>query len=346
MSSRSTRAFHCAALCLASAVACVSHAQYVDANRRIYVLPRETALGMSNMVFARDGGPNTSPANCALDSTSELQLGYAGYYRNAYSSSILSFVTDLERIGAVAVSADYLYVPDILDTRDLEVDGAGMPIYDPDRVEHVTSSEIYLHLAYARRWQIRRVVLDAGAGVNVLRRRLIDWTGYGVGVDIAGAASFPRTGIRTGLLLENLTTTYMNWSEEYSENALPHVRLGVGWRRDFPYLYGALQVTYVSPDLLTNEGINTTDAIASSDSVESPRQMSLREDPQLVFYGNYGLEYTIARVVSLRVGVENLRRFAFGAGLALLHQQLLVDFAWLSHDLGGSYAVSVGWRWP
>jgi len=321
-------------------------AQYTDANRRIYLLPREAALGRSNMVMSRDGGPNTSPANLTLDSTSELQLGYAGYFSNTYSSTLLSYVCDLGSLGAVGVSGDYLYVPGIYDTRDLQVDGTGLPVYDPALVKQVTASEIYLHLAYGKGWNVRRVRLDGGVGLNVLLRRLVDWTGYGVGLDLAAAAGFPRTGIRLGLLMENVTTTYMNWSDGYSENASPHLRFGAGWRRDLPYIYGALQITYVTPDLLSNEGANATTFLTGSDSSEAPRQLKLNEDPQMVFYGNYGIEYTVARIVGLRLGLEGLRQVTFGAGLALFHQRLLVDFAWLTHELGGSYSASVGWRWP
>ncbi len=321
---------------------------YADANRRIFYFPAQAALGYSDLCFARDGAPNSNPAALANGDAAELKMSHAGYFRNTYSSSVLSYVTTLERAGAIGVSLDYLYISDIIDTR---VGGWGMTsdsvlIVPPESEwKHATSSEIYAHAAYAYRWRFDRIALSAGVGLNVLRRRLLEWTGYGIGLDAGVQTVFPRTGVRAGLILENITTMYMNWSDDYSETAPAHARFGVGWRREFPYVYGALQLTYTTPDVLGNEGVNGSDFLAEGDSAEAPVEMHLPEDPELLFYGNYGIEYTIAKVVSVRVGLVNLRRFTFGAGVALLDQRLLLDFAFLTHQLGGSYAFSVGYGW-
>lgn len=331
------------ALLLGAALA--DESEYADANRRLYFLPREAALGFSDLTFSRNGAPNTNPANMALDSTSEIALAYSGFYRNAFSTTLLSYVADLRSAGGLGVSVEYLLVPDIIDTRNWSVDSDGNPIV-PATFEYASASEMYLHVAYGRGWTLGRVRLDAGVAANVLRRRLLEWTGYGIGLDGAGAVTFVRTGIRVALVMENLTTTYMNWSDNYSEHVYPHLRLGVGWRREFPYIYGAFQASYASPDLLSNEGANATTFLDANDPEEDARELTLFDDPQMLFYGNYGLEYTIAKVVSVRVGLESLRRFTFGAGVSLFKQRLTVDFAYLTHHLSGSYLAGVSWRWP
>jgi len=333
-------------IALSSCTALAAESEYADANRRLYFLPREAALGFADLTFARNGAPNTSPANMALDSSSEVALSYSGHFRNAFSSTLLSYAVDLRGAGGLGISLDYVFVPDIIDTRNWTVDGDGNPVI-PATFEYSTASEMYLHVAYGRGWTLcRRVRLDAGVAANVLRRRLLEWTGYGIGLDGAGAVTFLRSGVRAGLVMENMTTTYMNWSDSYSEYVYPHLRLGVGWRRDFPYIYGAFQASYASPDLLSNEGANATTFLDANDPEEDARELTLFDDPQMLFYGNYGLEYTIAKVVSVRVGLEALRRFTFGAGVALFGQRLVVDFAYLTHHLSGSYLASIAYRWP
>lgn len=321
---------------------------YADANRQIFYFPAQAGLAYSDLCFARDGAPNSNPAALAGGTGTELKISYTGYFRNTHSSSVLSYVTPLERAGVVGVSLNYLYVPGIIDTRagGWDTTSDGIVIVPPESEwEYATSSEIFAHAAYAYEWGFDRLVLSAGVGLNVLRRRLLEWTGYGIGLDAGMQVTFPRSGVRAGLLVENLTTMYMNWSESYDETAPLHARVGVGWRREFPYVYGALQVTYTTPDLLGNEGVNGSDYLSEGDSAEAPVEMHLPEDPQLLFSGNYGIEYTIAKIVSVRVGLANVRRFTFGAGVALLDQRLLLDFAYLTHQLSGSYAFSVGYRW-
>ncbi len=318
---------------------------YVDANRRIYFVPAEAALATSNTCFARNGGPNTNPAILAADSGGEVLLAYAGYFRNTFSSSLVSCAWDLGGAGGIGFSLNYVFVPDIILTSNWPTDSDGNPIVPPESEWPTgTTSEMFFHAGYGREWRLWRSVLGVGAAVNVMRRRLLDWTGYGVGLDLGLSARFPRTGVRLSLLGENITTTYMHWSNEYQENALPRLRFAAGWRREIPYVYGAVQVTYSSLDLLGNEGANATTFLSVGDSAEAPVRLTLR-DGGFFFYGNYGLEYTVARTVSLRFGIENLRRLAFGAGVALLDRRLAIDFAYITHHLAGSYAASIAYRW-
>lgn len=332
-----------------SAVA-AAESEYADANRRILYQAPDAALGYSALAFIRDGAPNTNPAVLALDSTFDVRLTYAGYFRNTYSNTLLSSVIPVGRSGAVGVSLSYLYVPDILVTWGWPTDGDGNPIVPPEsQWEYGSQSETYVHIAYGHQWRWRSIRASAGVALNALRRRLPaegeDWTGYGIGLDAGAGVEFEKPGIRIGLYGENITTSYMNWSDDYDEQVYPHARLALGWQRDIPYIYGAVQLSYTSPDLLGNEGINASNALSSSDTTETPRELRLSDEPWMVVYGNYGLEYRIAEVVALRVGVENLRRFTFGAGVALWKKRLLLDFAYLPHELSGSYLVSLGYRW-
>jgi hypothetical protein len=322
-----------------------SGSDYIDVNREIYFVPTQMGLATSDVCFARNGSPNANPAILAADSGGEVLLSYAGYFRNAFSSSLVSCAWDLGKSGGIGFSLSYLYVPDILVTDTWRTDGSGAPLVPPsDEWEYLTSSEMLFHAGYGREWTLGRSVLGVGVAANVMRRRLLDWTGYGVGLDAGVSVRYPRTGVRLSLVGENVTTTYVHWSSEYDENAPPRLRFAAGWRREIPYVYGAIQITYSSLDLLGNEGANASTFLRVGDSAEVPVRLTL-SDPQFFFYGNYGLQYTIAGAVSLRFGIENLRRLAFGAGVALFDRRLAVDFAYITHNLAGSYTASIAYRW-
>jgi hypothetical protein len=193
----------------------------------------------------------------------------------------------------------------------------------------------------------QKVHLAAGAALHCQRRRLIDWTGYGIGADAGLTFHFTKTGIRLSLLFDDLTTNYIHWSASYHDNSLPHARFGFGWRKDLPYIYGSISLMYKTPDLFSNEGVEYN-FLSGDQGVDAvPENYSLRERPSLLFTAAcMGFEYNIYRVFTIRAGVDEIKRIHFGAGVNLFSQTLPIDFAYMvAGDLPGTYAVSVGYYW-
>ena len=328
--------------------------QYVDADRGLFLLPRSSAMGTSDFVFSRDGTSQSNPANLPFDSLSEVSLSYAGFYQNTFSTSVLSYVTRIGRFSGVGFSIGYLYNPNISNTEQLStIDD--VPVYDSTRISTFSESQIYFHAGYGVFHSLGSdITVAAGAAINAQRYSLSPYRGYGIGCDGGAALDFAAIGLKTAVTCENLTTDYMRWDKGYSERGLPHVRFGVGWRKEIPYLYGRVQFQFKSLDLLANEGVNADSMVDSAGAqIVHPTTKHFSKEPLYFFYsGTYGLEYTVMNVLSLRLGIPigdsyggDLSRICFGCGVNLLRKKLSLDFSYLTHELAGTYQLGVSYRW-
>ncbi len=319
---------------------------YSNANKAIFVFPQYSALGGSPLAFSRDGSPMSNPANISLESARALSLSYSGYFDNTFSTTLASFVTQIkDNIGA-GVFAGYIYIPNIEITEGFDVyPDTDIPIYDESKLTYESSSEVFMNFSFGYTiLSTANISATAGASFHCQRRRLIDWTGYGIGLDVGTTVELPRAGVRFSLLLDDITTNYIRWSSDYHNNALPHARLGIGWQREIPYIYGKIRIMYKSPDLLGNDGVGY---IFLGDDEKEPEKQSVKDEPGLVFTAAaYGVEYTVQKIVALRVGLDESKRLFFGAGINLFKRSLFFDFSYMvSNDLPGTYSLSMGYHW-
>jgi hypothetical protein len=325
---------------------------YSNSNKALFVFPEYASLGGAGLAFSRDAAPQSNPANIPLDSFSQVSLSYAGYYNNAFSTSFASFVSQLSKKIGLGMFAGYLYIPDIEITEYLEIDEeTNAPVYDPSRIEIETSSETFFNFSLGYKIiENRRLHLSAGAALHCQRRRLIDWKGYGIGLDAGVTVMFPLNGLRVSLFADDITTNYIHWSSEYHDNGLPHIRIGLGWRRDIPNLYSRFSIMYKSPDLLSNDGVGYNLFSEKAEKIDEPYSNSVKDDPKLLLTsGCYGVEYVIYKVVSLRLGLNEPKRIFFGSGVNLFSQRLSFEFSLSglvrSYELEGIYNLSTSFRW-
>ena len=314
-------------------------------NSVLYDMPRERSLGGSDIIFSRNGMPTSNPASISLDTVSKISIGYTGFYQNSFSASGLSFVSTVDNRIGFGISIAYLAIPDIQLTDSFEADSLGNPLFfDASKIEYKTASELNFNASLSYTVLQKRVVdISVGGSLHGMRRRLIDWTGYGIGFDLAATTKFNKVGIQLGLLANDITTNYINWSDSYHANALPRIYFGVGYGKKIPYIYGDIKVTYKSPDLLSNSGVHHS-YIGSNDTPESGR---IKKNPLLLFSAaSYGFEYIIYEIVAIRVGLDETNRFNFGAGVNLFKQSLAFDFSYTpSYDLAGTYSLSASYNW-
>lgn len=330
---------------------------YSDISRGLFLLPKSTDVAGSDFVFSRDGTPQVNPANLAFDSLSEISCAYAGFYQNIFSTSVLSYVTRTNKNSGLGFSISYLYNPDIPYYNDFAletINGTEVPVYDSSRISYHSESQVFFHVAYGQKYSvISGIEVAAGIGVNAQRHNLPPYRGYGVGCDAGASLDFIRQGVRMALGCENVTTNYLRWTPGYSEEALPHVFFGAGWRKGIPYLYGRVQLHFKSLDLLANEGPNSfVDSTVDTVIYARPSTERFTKDPlYFLLNGNYGLDYTIMNVLALRIGVPvygnaiDWSRVAFGCGVNLMKRKLSFDFAYVTHELAGSYQVGLTYYW-
>jgi hypothetical protein len=331
---------------------------YSDIDRGLFSLPKSTDVAGSDFVFSRDGTPQVNPANLAFDSLSEISCAYAGFYQNIFSTSVLSYATRITRNSGLGFSLSYLYNPDIPYNNGFNtenINGADIPIYDSSRITYHSESQVFFHVAYGQKYPvISGIEVAAGIGMNAQRYNLSPYRGYGIGCDAGASLDFVRQGLRMALGCENITTNYLRWTPGYSEEALPHAFFGVGWRKEIPYLYGRVQIQFKSLDLLANQGINSSvDSTVDTTTYSRPSLKHFTKDPlYFLLNGTYGLEYTIMNVLALRVGIPvgdsygtDWSRIAFGCGVNLMKRKLSLDFAYVTHELAGSYQVGLTYYW-
>ena len=340
------------ALLVFSGIAQAELSSYAGSNKQLYATPRAKSLGGSDRSFARDGSPTSNPGSLVLDSISEVGIGYASLYGNAAGYSTAWSVASISSHDAVALSLSYLLIPNIEITAGWPLDNNGNPIVPPESEwQRESASEALFGVSFAHQFlTIHGIDIAGGAACEAFRKRLplVDGflTGYGIGLDAGVIARFRSTGFRAGLNIENLTTTYVHWNRSYSENELAHIRLGLGWEKDLPYVYGRLRATYSSLDLLANEGVNVQKPGGTfGDSATIPLRLHLSKDPEFLLYGSYGLEYLIAQRLALRVGLRNGLLWSFGGGLNVWNQRLALDFSYETHELGGTPSLALSYRW-
>ncbi len=321
---------------------------YSNLNKSLFAFPRYTSLGGANLVFSGDAAPLSSPANIPLEPTNEASLAYTGFYENSFSTSLASLRINPDGKIGLGLCVGYLYIPDIEITDGLATDTNQNPVFDPSRLDYSSSSEIFLNIALGYTFfKAKNFISSVGASLHCQRRRLVDWTGYGIGVDVAGTMELVKAGVRFSLLLDDITTNYIHWSSDYHDIGLPHARMGVGWRRDIPYIYGRISVMYKTPDLFSNEGVVYNVFSEKNGSQYEPQKSSLKDEPSLLFSaGVYGAEYMIQRVVALRFGLDDTKRIFFGGGVNLFKQALFFDFSYMvAYELPGTYSLCMGYHW-
>jgi hypothetical protein len=321
---------------------------YGDINKELFVMPKSAAMAGSDMSQLRSAQPMSNPANLSLDSMNEVELSYAGFYRNTLSTSSLSYLGNIDRISSFSLSVSYFLVPGIELYNDTIISGP---------VPTASASELFFRAGYGRRILqfARGIDILAGGAVNALRRDLIDETGYGLGLDVGATVLFTEPGVAVTAIIENATTSYTYWNSTYREFAYPHARIGLGWHREIPYLYGRISASYLSPDLFSNEGLNSwqNDSMAIDNGstgdeliFRSPDRKRVSKNPEMVFVGRYGAEYAVINRLAFRGGLNiATMNFTFGAGILLLENHAGIDFAFLTHELAPTYKMSVHYQW-
>jgi len=336
---------------------------YSDNTRELFYLPKVSAEGGADIVFYKNGSPQSNSALLGIDSASEISLSYSSYYQNVFSTSIISYYGMIDERSGFGISISYLYNPQIPNTEDLDIGNDGHPIYDPTKIKYSSESIIYFHAGYGYKFIInKRINAGIGISLNATRHKLPFnvFKGYGIGIDAGSILEFSKIGLRVALICDNLTTQYTKWSNEYSEYAYPHLRFGIGWMREIPYIAGRLMAVYKSLDILSNEGANTTNMpqLFGADTQYSateqnlnipqdiPKTASLFKEPLLYFLsGNIGVEYMIKDVFSIRFGHNVINNLTFGCGLAVFKKRLIFDFAYLSHELAPTYQICVTYKY-
>lgn len=318
---------------------------YASVTEDLMISPVSAAMGGSILSTGSGTTVESSPGNLPFDTLNRLSLAYAGFYQNLFSTSMATYSGQPMKNIGVSLMIGYVYIPNILDTRASTTTESGE--LSEAKISVFSASKILMRAGIGRSFTISpKISLGTGIAINAKRWRLPE-TGYGIGCDAGATALFPRTGISTAVVVENITSSYIYWNEQYQARSYPHLRLGAGWSSEIPYIYGSMRISYASPDLLANDGINTyTSTETENDNIiQTPGHEEVYKNPSILFtQGRAGIEYTIMKTVALRAGYSG-NKFGFGGGVYLLNGRAGIDFAYLVHELAGTYQLAVRYAW-
>ena len=156
--------------------------------RGLFVSPQFSAMGEGAQAISDEPLPIANPAGIVRSPKSMVYLGYNGYYKNLFSVTSAYLNLAIDSVQNVAVSVSYLIIPDI-DSVSMTIVTPGA---DPEYTfSTITSSEIFIDVRYGRTlFTKEKLDFMVGGALHAKRRRLGDWTGFGIGVDAGVIAQF------------------------------------------------------------------------------------------------------------------------------------------------------------
>ena len=293
--------------------------------------------GAYSSVVDDASAPYWNPAGIAHVDRREVLLMHSEVFGGVIAYDCVGFVVPTQNSG-FGVNLFRLAIQDIPFTGDLEYEDWGIDgipdtgdegegngrfdpgellIYDENRIQRVTNSDMALFLCYG--WSFSNG-LSIGATVKGIRREIGSYSAYGSGADL-GVMYSPTEAFTLALNLQDITTTFISWSTGRWEKVLPTVKFGVSSHYPVQQLQGTILLA-IDQDIRF-EGREETSQFSAG---------RVSDDFRL------GAEYAYNEVVSVRLGLEYGQ---LTAGLGVTYKNYTVDYAFLSHpDLRGSYRLS------
>ena len=159
---------------------------YIDNNDELINLPASAAMVGADLSFNTGASSFSSPANLPFDSLNKIELAYASYFQNSFSTSLLSFNGSVSSTIGYSITAGYIYVPDI-PLSDTTSEGVAY-IYG-----NRNCSAIYLRAGLGKRFDLSEAIsISVGAALQAKRTRLIGHRGYGLGMDAGQGFCFQK----------------------------------------------------------------------------------------------------------------------------------------------------------
>ncbi len=195
--------------------------------------------------------------------------------------------------------------------------------------DEVTDREMGVFLSYGHS-KVMAEALSIGGSVKFVRKSVGDYSAWGLGLDV-GALYSLSPGWNLGLNLQDITTTFLDWSgtpTEEREYITPTAKLGTAYTRPIDAIGGGLTGALDIDFRFEDEGETSTFGMG-------PVSGDVR----------VGIEYFYDDVFALRVGTERVNDetnpFTAGAGFRI--KRLSFDYAFRNHsDLQESHRVSGG----
>ena len=249
--------------------------------------------------------------------------------------SFINYVQQIEDIGSVGVSWIRLGVDEIPRTTFIDVNGDGelgsfqdknangekdpgeLYIDRPTVAEYFSNADNAILVSYARAISTN---LSVGSNLKILRQTIFQNSGNGFGIDL-GMVFQPISHFRIGVMIQDATGTQITWNTPSNPTFTRKTRLRIG----SSYAFGLGQIGHL---------------VLGIDMESRQKDLKADQDSEMLVY--YGSELWLFKLIALRIGGRG-GRISSGVGFRLWFKeaQIFADYAFKSHDLGGSQRISI-----
>lgn len=328
---------------IASTVFAQDETRYAGSFLELGIGARGMALGGAYVSVADDGSAfYWNPAGASILVRAEVSGMYASLYKSLGKHYHVGFTRPLYGAGSISINWVRLgvtdipnYQSDLLDSTsystrvDESTRGGDWEQYalTAPALGFADSYDDALFITLAKQnkidvdfgWQyfVIPVTIPVGINIKLLRQSLFNNQGSGIGFDFGTMLRFgiddllddSRLGkFSVGFALKDAWNTKMTWNTEsrHVDRIQRSWHLGSSYLQPFPKISGQLLLTY-----------------------------ALRKKYES--FHSFGMEYLYYNRLAVRFGLDD-SRFTAGVGIKLSLFQ--IDYAFRSHDLGGSHRIN------
>lgn len=321
--------------------------RYAGAFLELGIGARAMAMGEAFASVANDGSAfYWNPAGASILPRAEVSGMYASLFKGLVQHFYVGFTRPLYGAAAISVNWIRLSVPDIPQyyspllanpnsSYDTRVAEAGDDPYgfwtqyaltaEPQAFSNNNNDALFITLAKQNKfdldfgWQyfVMPVTIPIGVNVKLLRQSLFENNGSGIGFDAGGMIQFgfddlfddSRLGkFSFGLAVKDIWNTKITWNTDsrHADKIKRSWHLGTSYLQPLPKISGQLLFAY-----------------------------AFQKKYETIHH--FGLEYLYYNRLAIRFGLADGN---FTAGIGLKVSLFKIDYAFRSHELGGTHRIN------
>lgn len=191
---------------------------------------------------------------------------------------------------------------------------------DPNRVSYFNAADWVFTFSYSKSVSSK---LMYGVNLKLLHRSILNSTAKGIGFD-AGILYSPKDNWFIALSAKDITTTLIAWSHGTNELVTPTLKLGTTY---YVSIFNGILAPAFDVDI----------------RFENRRTASIANLGPISFDPHLGLEFDYKKSIALRLGYNDIKQLALGAGVHLRKIDIDYSFAKLNkeNDLGDTHRISL-----
>ncbi|MBD3224193.1 MAG: PorV/PorQ family protein [Caldithrix sp.] len=266
-----------------------------------------------------------NPAGLTQARGLQVQFMHSKQFISSIQHNYLAASHALREDSHIGISLVYLTVNGIKDSRQAKVITDGQLSLDYSKIRTFNTGDYIAYFSYAKQLNKR---LSYGINLKTIYRDYNVESALGIGFD-AGVQYRITDRLHSGLMLRDITSTMISWTNGTKEFITPSARLGLSYAVDIPQW-----AITVRPAM---------DVQFLAENREFASQMSMGPLSMDTFWG---LEIGYRNTLAVRAGLDDLNRFNTGIGLSIPKITFDYSFTAYQSELGDVHRISFHLRLP